>query len=79
MSTNIDVQGMITIIALIAGFGGMLNMMRVLNNNVGVLMKEVPIIDKELGQIKIRLDYIEEKVKTIAGGCPLLEAKSKRR
>lgn len=69
---QIDIQGAVTILALIAGFGGMLNMLRMMNNNLGNLLKTVPQIDKDLVAIRVRLDYIEEKVKTIASGCPLL-------
>jgi len=76
---QIDLQSIITIFVFVAGFGGMMQMMRTMNNSINLLLKEVPTLEKDLVAIKVRLDYIEDKIKTIASGCPLLESKQRRK
>ena len=76
---QLELQSVITVFVFVAGFGGMMQMMRTMNNSLVELLKEVPHIEKDLVAIKVRLDYIEEKIKTIASGCPLLESKQRRK
>ena len=74
-----DFKDLLPILIMVAGFGAMMNNLRLVAKNVNSLMEVVPRIDKEIVAIKVRLDFIEEKIKTVSYECPLLNtARSKK-